>query len=109
MPSPEELVKKYERMLADRPGNELLLFSLGKALIDAGRPQEAKPHLEEGLALKPDWMVVRMLLGRIEREGNNEPAAINHYQAALALAIEQHHEDPEAECRAILKELGALS
>ncbi len=38
----ESLIAKYEGLLKARPDDELLHFSLGKALYDAGRVPEAE-------------------------------------------------------------------
>ena len=40
--SNDALIAKYEALLKARPKDELVLFSLGKALLDAGRVDEAE-------------------------------------------------------------------
>jgi len=102
----DALIAKYEGLLRQRPGDELLHFSLGKALYDAGRIPEAAGHLQTALAAKPDWMVVTMLLAKIALQQNDRAAARTLYEKGLELAIAQEHEGPEEEIRAVLAKLG---
>ncbi len=101
----EALIAKYEGLLAARPNDELILFSLGKALYDAGRIPEAETQLRAALAAKPDWMVVTMLLAKIALQRDDDTEARLLYQKGLQLAIDQHHEGPEEEIRAALDKL----
>src|SRR5476651_2723936 len=101
----ESLIAKYEGLLQARPDDELLLFSLGKALYDAGRVPEAETQLRAALKAKPDWMVVTMLLAKIALQRNDKPAARALYEKGLELAITQDHEGPEEEIRAALAKL----
>ena len=101
----ESLIAKYESLLKARPNDELILFSLGKALLDAGRVAEAESKLTAALALKPDWMIVTMLLAKIAGQKNDEAAARELWQKGLDLAIAQNHEGPEEECRTELAKL----
>ena len=103
--STDALIAKYEALLQQRPNDELLLFSLGKALYDAGRYPEAETRLAAALKAKPDWMVVTMLLARIALQRNDSAAARAHYESALKLAIDQEHEGPEQEIRTALAKL----
>lgn len=77
-------------------------FSLAQALVADGRGAEAVPHYEACVARKADWMMARILLGKLllqlARPGDAKP----FLEEALRLAIEQHHEDPERELRALL-------
>jgi Flp pilus assembly protein TadD len=103
--STDALIAKYEGLLQARPNDELIHFSLGKALYDAGRVPEAETHLRAALAAKPDWMVVTMLLAKIALQRDDDTEARMLYQSALKLAIDQHHEGPEEEIRAELAKL----
>jgi Flp pilus assembly protein TadD len=101
----DALIAKYEGLLQARPNDELIMFSLGKALYDAGRVPEAEKQLRAALAIKPDWMVVTMLLAKMALQRDDETEARLLYQKALTLAIDQHHEGPEEEIRAALEKL----
>jgi Flp pilus assembly protein TadD len=102
----DALIAKYEGLLKARPDDELLQFSLGKALYDAGRVPEAETHLRAALELKPDWMVVTMLLAKIALQRDDKAAARALYEKGLELAIAQDHEGPEEEIRSALAKLG---
>lgn len=98
-------IQHFEALVAREPGNELFRFSLAQALSSAGRPGDALPHLEVCVAKKPEWMVARILLGKALVAMNRTPEARREFEAALRLAVEQQHEDPERELRASLAEL----
>jgi len=101
----DALIAKYEGLLAQRPQDELLQFSLGKAFYDAGRLPEAEKHLSAALEAKPDWMVVAMLLAKIALQRDDKALARSYYEKGLELAIAQDHEGPEEEIRAALARL----
>jgi len=103
----ETLIAKYEGLLQARPNDELLRFSLGKALYDAGRLPEAETQLRAALAAKPDWMVVTMLLAKLALQRDDKTEARRLYEKGLELAIAQDHEGPEEEIRAALAKLEA--
>ena len=103
--STDALIAKYEALLQKRPDDELLHFSLGKALYDAGRMPEAGKHLRAALEAKPDWMVVTMLLAKIALQQNDRAQARAFYEKGLELAIAQEHAGPEEEIRAALAKL----
>lgn len=89
--------------LVDRdPANELFRFSLAQALVAEGREPEARPHFEFCIAKKADWMMPRILLGKNLLQAGLRSEARPLLEDALKLAIEQHHETPEAELRSLL-------
>ena len=91
-------------MVDRQPDNELFRFSLAQALVADGRGVDAVPHYEYCVAKKTDWMMPRILLGKLLLQLGRRDAAKPLFEAALALAVEQHHEDPERELRALLAE-----
>jgi uncharacterized protein HemY len=103
--SNDALIAKYEGLLKARPNDELILFSLGKALLDAGRIDEADAVLRLALDKKPDWMIVTMLLAKIAGQRKDLVTEKEFWQKGLKLAIDQNHEGPEEECRAELKRI----
>jgi Flp pilus assembly protein TadD len=107
--TPDALIAKYEALLSQRPHDELLHFSLGKALYDAGRFDEAETHLRAALAARSDWMVVTMLLARCALRRGAEDEARALYEQALRFAVEQEHEGPEEEIRTALARLAAAA
>lgn len=98
-------VARFADLVARQPDNELFRFSLAQALLREGRDAEAVPHLEFCANKKADWMMARILLGKALLKLRRSADARVWLEAALGLAIEQNHEDPERELRALLAEL----
>jgi predicted Zn-dependent protease len=95
----------FREMVARQPDNELFRFSLAQALVAECRYLDAVEHFRFCVKKKPDWMVARIQLGKLYLELGKRPDAILQLQEALKLAVDQHHEDPERELRALLNEL----
>lgn len=97
--------EQFAALVARQPGNALFRFSLAQALADEGRGAEALPHLEFCARAKADWMLPRILLGKILLELGRAAEAKPLLEEALRLAVEQQHETPESEVRALLAEI----
>ncbi len=98
-------VAQFQSLVANNPDNELFRFSLAQALAADGRGEEAIPHYEYCVAKKADWMMPRILLGKLLLSLARPADARPLLEDALRLAIEQHHETPEAELRPLLESL----
>jgi predicted Zn-dependent protease len=98
---------QFQDLVTRQPDNELFRFSLAQALVAEGRGAEAVPHYEFCVARKADWMMARILLGKLLLQLGRRPEAKAMLTAALKLAVEQNHEDPERELRALLADLPA--
>lgn len=98
----EDPLARQRAMVAQYPENELARFSLGKALYDRGELVAAREHLTAALSKRRDWMVVQILLGKIELQLGNSAGARAAFLAARQLAIEQNHEGPLAELDELL-------
>ena len=99
-------VDQFRALVERQPDNELFRFSLAQALAGEGRQCEAVPHFEFCVKRKADWMMPRILLAKallsVDRAADARPLL----EEALSLAVQQHHEAPEAEVRALLRDLG---
>jgi predicted Zn-dependent protease len=91
--------------VAQHPDNVMFRFSLGQALVEEGRAADALDHLRHCCAQKSDWMMARILLGKALVALGRAPEALPILEDALKLAIDQRHEAPEAELRALLADL----
>lgn len=98
-------VEQFQALVERQPANEMFRFSLAQALVAEGRGAEAVPHFEVCVAKKADWMMARILLGKLLLQLGRKAEARPLLEDALRLAIAQHHEDPERELRTILGEL----
>lgn len=95
-------VEHFSALVSRQPGNELFRFSLAQALLAEQRAEAALEHLEFCVGKKTDWMLPRILLGKTLLQLGRREEARRWLEEALSLAIEQQHEDPEAEIRALL-------
>lgn len=98
-------VAQFQSLVASHPDNELFRFSLAQALVADGRGAEAVPHYEYCVAKKADWMMPRILLGKLLLSLGRRTDARPLLEAALHLAVEQQHETPEAELRSLVETL----
>jgi predicted Zn-dependent protease len=98
-------VEQFEVLVGRQPDNELFRFSLAQALMAERGPAEAVPHFEFCVAKKADWMMPRILLGKVQIGLGRRAEARTLISEALRLAVEQHHEDPERELRELLADL----
>ncbi|HVU23098.1 MAG TPA: molecular chaperone DnaJ, partial [Opitutus sp.] len=97
--------ERFASLVTTHPDNELFRFSLAQALQAEGRATEALPHFEFCVAKKGDWMMPRILLGKLLLSLGRPAEARPLLAAALELAVAQQHDDPAAELRALLAEL----
>jgi len=96
---------QFAALVEKQPDNELFRFSLAQALLAENRAADAVHHFEICAGKKADWMMPRILLGKALIGLNRRAEARPWLEAALTLAVEQNHEDPERELRGILAEL----
>jgi predicted Zn-dependent protease len=94
----------FQALVDRQPDNELFRFSLAQALVAEGRGAEACSHYEFCVAKRADWMMPRILLGKLLLQLDRRAEAKPLLEAALQLAVTQSHEDPERELRALLAE-----
>lgn len=95
----------FAALVAKQPDNELFRFSLAQALLNEDRGAEAVEHLEICARKKADWMMPRIMLGKTLLALGRRADAKPWLEDALALAIAQDHQDPEAELRGLLSGL----
>ncbi len=98
-------LEQFQGLVARQPENEMFRFSLAQALVAAGRPEEALEHFAFCAAKKADWMMARIHWGKLLLQLGRRSEARPILEAALRLAVDQHHEDPERELRLLLAEL----
>jgi predicted Zn-dependent protease len=98
-------VDQFTALIARQPENEMFHFSLAQALVADGRTEEAIPHYRFCVDKKSDWMMARILLGKLLLQLGRGVDAKPLLEDALKLAVDQRHEDPEHELRALLADL----
>ena len=95
-------IEHFRALVISEPENELFRFSLAQAMMAEGRNADAEPHLEFCVARKKDWMMPRIVLGKMLLAKGQLIDARSLLESALRLAVAQHHETPESELRALL-------
>jgi predicted Zn-dependent protease len=95
----------FQAKVIAKPDNMLFRFSLAQALYEEGDTTAAIPHLQKCADSRDDWMLPRILLGKALLDNAQAQTAKPILETALQLAIEQHHDDPAEELRAILEDL----
>lgn len=102
MTPPARRSDHFAALVAKQPDNELFRFSLAQALLSEDRGADALEHLEACARKKADWMMPRIMLGKTLLALGRRAEAKPWLEDALALAIDQDHQDPEAELRGLL-------
>lgn len=97
--------QRFQDLVSKNPNNELFRFSLAQALIEEDRHAEAVEQLDQCIHKKPDWMMAEILKGKSLIALGRKDEAKPVLRRALQLAVEQHHETPEAEIRQLLGSL----
>jgi predicted Zn-dependent protease len=92
----------FASLVARQPENELFRFSLAQALVAENKLLDALRHFQFCIQKKPDWMMARIFLGKLHLELGQKTEARVQFQEALKLAIEQNHEGPQDELRALM-------
>jgi predicted Zn-dependent protease len=98
-------IAQFTTLVAQQPVNALFRFSLAQALDAADRRSEAVEHYRICCASRADWMMPRILLGKLLLRSGDSASAKPVLEDALQLAIDQDHEEPESELRALLATL----
>jgi predicted Zn-dependent protease len=97
-------VERFRTLLAGQPDNLMFRFSLAQALEAAGEVEAAAGHYVRCVQGRADWMLPRILLGKLHLAASRREQALPLLREALHLAEEQAHEDPAGELRALLAE-----
>lgn len=105
MPPEDPRIARFQAMIEEDPDNELALFSLGQALLEAGRPAEAEGHFARACALQPDLMMGYYRRGECLLQLGRYEEAKAMAQRTRDLAIAQNHVGPRADAEEMLEEI----
>ena len=100
-------IEKFRALTVADPTNELGFFSLGRALVDAGKPAEAIPALQRVLALNPNFSKAYALLGQAQRSTGDQAGAVATLSNGYRIANERGDLMPRNDMAMMLKEMGA--
>ena len=99
-------IEQFRKMAQADPENELGHFSLGRALIDAGRHGEAIASLQRAIALNAQNSRAYQLLGLAQKEAGDRPAAVRTLRQGFEVAHGRGDLMPRNDIAALLTELG---
>src|ERR1700677_2688168 len=101
-----EVIERFAKMAEADPTNELGHFSLGRALLDAGRYEEAAASLGRVIELNPNMGRAYQLLGAALLKLNRKDEAIARLSAGVKIAQARGETQPKKEMIAMLAEQG---
>lgn len=73
----QQRIAQFQKMASDDPNNELGHFSLGRALLDAGRPDDAVASFQRVIDLRPTMSKAYQLLGEAYEKIGRRDAAVD--------------------------------
>jgi len=98
-------IERWSRLAAQEPGNKLHQFALAGAYLQAARFGEGAQAYGRCLELDPGWMVAAIKQARCLIELRRFDEARTALDLGARLAIEQGHDEPFAEIRALRDQL----
>lgn len=103
----EQRIRQFKQMAEADPNNELGHFSLGKALVDAGRFADAVQPLRRALQLNPMLSKAYQLLGDALEKADQRSDAIEALTRGVTVADEQGDRMPREAMISALRNFGA--
>jgi Fe-S cluster biosynthesis and repair protein YggX len=102
----QERIDRFTRMTEVEPDSELAQLSLGQALADAGRFQEALPPLRRALELNPELSKAYQVLGEVRLELGRRAEAVETLRIGIDIADRRGDYMPRDAMAKMLSELG---
>ena len=99
-------IEQFRKMAQDDPDNEMGHFSLGKALIDAGREVEAIPSLQRVLELNTGYSKAYQFLAQAQIASGQKDDAVATLQRGFEIATERGDRMPAQAMAQLLETLG---
>jgi Fe-S cluster biosynthesis and repair protein YggX/thioredoxin-like negative regulator of GroEL len=101
------VIERFQKMAEADPTNELGHFSLGRALLEAGRWPEAAASLQRVIELNPNMGRAYQLLGQALLKVDRREEAVERLTQGVKIASARGETMPKKEMIAMLTELGA--
>lgn len=80
------MIGNLEKMLAAGKDGALLRFGLGNAYLGAGDPAAAAAHLQQAVAMNPNYSAAWKLLGKALSAAGDHAGALAAYRSGVAAA-----------------------
>ncbi|MDB5295118.1 MAG: hypothetical protein JWO31_1101 [Phycisphaerales bacterium] len=100
-------IDQFKKMANDDPGNELGHFSLGRALLDAGRDAEAVESFDRALAINPTLSKAYQLAGAALLKLGRRDEGVARLTAGVTAAADRGDVMPRDEMVRLLTDAGA--
>lgn len=81
-----DMIKRFEAMLEAGQDSPMLRFSLGNALVSAGRDRDAIAHLEQAIKQDPSYSAAWKLLSRQLLATGDAARALKACEQGIAVA-----------------------
>lgn len=104
---PNSRIEQFQKMVEGSPDDELAHFSLGRALLDAGRADEAVASFQRVIDLNPNQSRAYQLQAMALLKLGKKPEAIERLSAGAQVAFARGDMMPKNEMVRMLEELGA--
>jgi len=98
-------IEALEKLLGGPRDDALLRLTLGRALLDAGRVEDALAHLAEAVSRNPDYTAAWKTLGRALQEAGDLDAAAGAYGRGIEVARARGDVQAEKEMGVFLRRL----
>lgn len=99
-------IEQFRKMAEADPENELGHFSLGKALLDAGKPAEAVASLERVIDLNAQHSKAYHLLAVAQKASGDSSGALSTLRIGFEVAHGRGDLMPRNDMAAMLREMG---
>ena len=96
---------QFRQKLYASPDNILFKYSLAQALFEENYFTEAIELFEECIAIRKDWMLVALYLGKAYLEIEDSDKAERYLNLTIDLGLVQNHEDPVEEAKHLLQSI----
>lgn len=102
-------IVQFEKLVEHNKSDVLSRFTLGRAYLEAKRPEDSIRILEELLQLKPDYTAAYVLLGEAYESAGKLARAIKTYTKGIELAQSKGDLHPRNQMQERMKALGVAS
>ena len=101
----QKKIDQFEKLVAHNAQDALSRFTLGRAYLEAGRPDDAVRILEEVLAIKPDFTAAYVILGEAHEKSGKLARALKTWNRGIELAQQKGDLHPRNQMQEHLKRL----
>lgn len=102
----DDRIEQFRKMAEADPENELGHFSLGRALLDAGRHQEAIGSFQRVIGINPQNSRAYHLMAVAQKEAGDKSAALATLRKGCEIAHARGDLMPRNDMAALMRELG---